>query len=147
MPACRGTVVGGRGRAQRHRAVCPVPGETQAVHLLRAGYLLRARCSTLYNIMAHTAMSSSQLFTHRAEDQRQEFALADRNSGLFFLSVSGGIKEQGLSISAKRKSLQSIFNFYFGFFSTWWRKIFSAPLTLPIVHVFDLLADSFGMCV
>lgn len=52
-------------------------------------------------------MSSSQLFTHRAEDQSQGFALADK----FFLSVYGGIKEWGLSISAKRKRPLSIFIF------------------------------------
>lgn len=97
--------MGGRRRAQRHRAVRPVPGETQAVHLLRAGYLLKAHRSTLYNITAHTATSSSRLFTHRAEDQRQGFALADRNSGLFFSGVYGGIEERGFSMSATRKSL------------------------------------------
>lgn len=114
MPACRGTSVGGRRRAQRHRAVRPVPGETQAVHLLRAGYLLKAQsCSTLYNITAHTAMSSSKLFTHRAEDQHQGFALADRNSGLFFLSVYGVIKETGLFHFCKEETPFVSFKFLF----------------------------------
>lgn len=64
----------------------------------------KAHCSTLYNTTAHTAMSSSQLFTHRAEDQRRGFALADKFWTPCFC-VYGGIKEQGLSISANRKRL------------------------------------------
>lgn len=41
LPACRRAPVGAGGGAQRHRTVRSVPGETQAVHLLRAAGLLK----------------------------------------------------------------------------------------------------------
>lgn len=43
MSTCRGASVGGGRRAQRHRAVRPVPRETQTVHHVWAGYLLKTR--------------------------------------------------------------------------------------------------------
>lgn len=43
MSTCRGASVGGGRRAQRHRALRPIPRETEAVHHLRAGYLLKRR--------------------------------------------------------------------------------------------------------
>lgn len=62
MSTCRGASVGGRRGTQRHRALRSVPRETQAVHYVWAGYLLKTRQAEAH---AHTrACRVGFPFTH-----------------------------------------------------------------------------------